>query len=81
MLDVFANAALGNEDMEPIFSDGDVGCSRVGNWYIAIEVYSDSEKDCLQENSLSRKSVLEYLRNLKSEYLNTHNYNEIVFKN
>jgi len=81
VLDVFANAALGNDDIDPIFSDEDAGYSRIGNWYIAIEVYSDSEKDCLQMNSLSREAVLEYLRTLKNEYLSTHNYNEVVFKN
>ncbi len=81
LLDVFTNAALGNDDMDPIFSDEDVGYSRVGNWYIAIEVYSDLEKDCLQMNSLSREAVLEYLRTLKKEYLSTDNYNEVVFKN
>ncbi len=54
---------------------------RKGNWYIAIEVYSDVEKDCLVENSLSRETVLKYLSALKKEYLATHNYNEVVFKN
>jgi len=54
---------------------------RNGNWYLAIEVYSDNEKDCLAENTLSREAVLKYLRALKKEYLATHNYNEVVFKN
>lgn len=81
LLDVFTNAALGNNDMDPYFSGEDTGYSRVGNWYIAIEVYSDFEKDCLQMNSLSREAVLEYLRTLKREYLSTNNYNEVVFKN
>ena len=53
---------------------------RNGNYYIALEVYSDAEKDCLAENSLSHDMVLEYLRQLKKEYLATHNYNEILFK-
>lgn len=81
VLDVFTNAALGNDEIDPIFSEEDVGYSRVGNWYIAIEVYSDLEKDCLQMNSLSREAVLEYLRTLKKEYLSTHNYDEVVFEN
>ena len=81
VLDVFTNAALGNDEMDPIFSGGDAAYSRIGNWYIAIEVYSDLEKDCLQINSLSRQAVLEYLRTLKKEYLSTHNNNEVVFKN
>lgn len=81
VLDVFTNAALGNDEMDPIFSSGDAAYSRIGNWYIAIEVYSDLEKDCLHMDSLSRQPVLEYLRILKKEYLSTHNYNEVVFKN
>ncbi|WP_281541771.1 hypothetical protein [Maribacter aestuarii] len=79
--DISLNAALDNDDMEPILSDKAEGVRRNGNWYIAIEVYSDTEKDCLTINPLSRKVVLEYLRDLKNEYLATHNYNELIFKN
>lgn len=81
ILDVFVNTALGNDEIQPIFSDEDAGISRKGHWYIAIEVYSDLEKDCLRAEALSREVVLEYLRALKNEYLSTHNYNETVFKN
>ncbi len=81
VLDVFTNAALGNDEMDSIFSGEDATFSGVNNWYIAIEVYSDFEKDCLLMDSLSREAVLEYLRILKKEYLSTHNYNEVVFKN
>jgi len=75
---VMFNALIGD------FEDADIDeptMSRNGNWYLAIEVYSDLEKDCLEINSLSREVVLKYLRALKKEYLSTHNYNEIVFKN
>jgi len=64
---------------EPLLED--MHTSRVGNWYIAIEVFSTREKDCLHENSVSKSMVLMYLRNLKEEYLSTYNYNEVVFKN
>ncbi|WP_299431053.1 hypothetical protein [uncultured Maribacter sp.] len=75
---VLFNAAIGNfEDAEI----EDPTMDRKDNWYLAIEVYSDLEKDCLEINSLSREVVLKYLRTLKKEYLSTHNYNEIVFKN
>lgn len=66
-------------DMDPVFDE--FHTSRVGNWYIAIEVFNDHEKDCLREGSVSRDVVLTYLRTLKSEYLATSNYNEVVFKN
>ena len=73
------NAALDNEGDDNNVDSEDM--SRTDNWYIAIEVYSDKEKDCLHQDSFSREPVLNYLRTLKKEYLTTHNYNETVFKN
>ncbi len=75
---ILFNAATGHfEDAEI----ADPTMARINNWYLAIEVYSDLEKDCLKTDSLSREVVLKYLRALKKEYLSTHNYNEVVFKN
>lgn len=75
---ILFNAAIGTlEDAEI----AEPTMARSDNWYLAIEVYSDLEKDCLEINSLSREVVLKYLRALKKEYLSTHNYNEVVFKN
>lgn len=73
------DAALISSDNDTIFDDSYE--TRTGNWYIAIEVFSASEEDCLHEDSQSRAIVLPYLRSLKEEYLSTHNYNEVVFKN
>lgn len=79
-LHLFVGAALGNDDpLEDYDGEGDT--VRSDNWYIALEVYSDLEQDCLADGSLSREAVLKYLRALKKEYLATHNYNETVFKN
>ena len=78
--DAILNKALNNDDMETYFSNDNNFVLRKGNWYLAIEVYSDFEKDCLSVNSPSRDVVLNYLRFLKNEYLTTHNYNEILFK-
>ena len=75
---VLFNAAIGNTEDGEI---SDPSLSRKDNWYLAIEVFSDLEKDCLDEKSLSRELVLKYLRTLKKEYLSTYNYNEVVFKN
>lgn len=66
-------------EMDPVFED--VHTSRIGNWYLAIEVFSDKEQDCLHENSSYKQKLLTYLGQLKNEYLNTGNYNEVVFKN
>lgn len=73
------DAMLQSADVSPVFEDN--YSHRRDNWYIAVEVYSDLEKDCLAPESLSREAVLKYLRNLKFEYLTTTNYNETVFKN
>lgn len=71
------SAALNSEDDNDAVPEE----IRKDNYYLAIEVYNDIEKDCLDDNSLSREVVLKYLRTLKEEYLSTHNYNEVVFKN
>lgn len=76
---IFIDAILDDAGIGPIFEES-YG-NRKGHWYIAIEVYSDTENDCLKTTALSREAVLKYLRALKKEYLTTHNYNETVFSN
>ena len=80
LFNVVLNEALGNEDTDTEYIEAEE-IYRRENWYIAIEVYSDTEEDVLHEKSLFRTPVLQYLRLLKKEYLSTNNYNEIVFKN
>lgn len=79
LLPIFVDVALLASDIDPVLENS--YSSRKGNWYLAMEVYNDSESDCLEETSLSREIVLKYLRTLKKEYLATHNYNENAFKN
>jgi len=79
LIPLVADAALIYADADPAFEDSYT--NRKGNWFIGLEVYSDLEKDCLVEGSLSKEAVLKYLRALKKEYLDTHNYNETLFKN
>lgn len=81
IFDIGANAALGNEDFETYTATEDTSIIRADSWYIGIEVFNATEKDCLHEDSVSREVVLPYLRALKEEYLSTQNYNEVVFKN
>lgn len=70
---------LQSADIDPIM-DGAYE-TRKGNWYVAIEVYSDNEQDSLHENSTSLSNISKFLRLLKNEYLASHNYNEVLFKN
>ena len=79
ILPILADVVIASTGNAPMLVDS-YG-SRKGNRYLAIEVYSDIEADCLEETSLSREAVLKYLRALKTEYLATNNYNETVFKN
>ena len=46
--------------------------------YIAIEVYSKTDDDCLKEGSPSKETIIQYLNNLKKEYLNGENWNREV---
>ena len=80
-MDVSLNAALGNDDFEVYTATSENTISRKGNYYIAIEVYDDAGKDCLEATYLNNEQVLNYLRSLKERYLATENYHEIVFKN
>ena len=79
LTNAIANKLIKSEDEEKYFNGQEVIRKEI--WYIAMEVYSDTEKDCLNANSLSREVVLKYLSTLKKEYLATHNYNEVIFKN
>lgn len=79
LFNVAVSKALNLEENEEFVPADEM--TRKDQWYIAIEVYSDLEKDCLHQDSFSKQSVLTYLRNLKKEYLTTHNYNETLFRN
>ncbi|QLG45269.1 hypothetical protein [Costertonia aggregata] len=81
LFDIAYNAALVVGGFEPIFADDDEDAVINEHWYITIEVYNDTEKDCLSMDSLSREAVLKYLHALKNEYTSTYNHNEVVFKN
>lgn len=78
LLPIAADVALLRTDFDPAMEH--LYQTRKGNWYIAIEVYSDNENDCLDQRYPSNEAVTEFLHLLKNEYLSTHNYNEILFK-
>lgn len=74
---MFVDAIFESAGLGPVVNEY---ATRKDHWYIAMEVYSDTENDCLRSTSLSREAVLKYLSTLKKEYLTTHNNNETVFK-
>ncbi len=54
--------------------------SRSGAWYIALTVSDDHFNDNLKENDPNRKQIIQYLDNLRNEYLTTANYMEVYLK-
>ena len=53
--------------------------SRKGHWYILITVYDEKVSNCLLNKHSKRQDILQYLKSLKKEYLDTHNYEELLF--
>lgn len=52
---------------------------RKGHWYILITVYDEDIKNCLLDKHPMKSEITKYLKNLKQEYLTTHNYEELSF--
>ena len=52
--------------------------SRTGHWYIIITVYDDNIKNCLKDKHPLKAKTIQYLKELKQEYLTTQNYEELV---
>lgn len=53
--------------------------SRKGHWYLLITIYDKDLKNCLVKSYPERQKILNYLIDLKKEYLKTSNYNEVLF--
>ncbi len=58
----------------------DAYTSRKGHWYILITVRDKALKNCLLDKHPKKELIKDYLVSLKKEYLETHNYQEILFK-
>ncbi len=54
--------------------------SRTGQWYIVITVADNDGENPLIPNHKEREIVINYLENLRKEYLNTSNYYDALFK-
>lgn len=59
---------------EPSFN-GEVEIDRIGSWYLALTVSNFNKDDCLDPSYEFRPELINYLQNLKTEYLamNTQN--------
>lgn len=63
---------------DPLFEDNYV--SRQGHWYLILTVYDENIENCLVDDHPMKSSILQYLKDLKQEYLTTHNYEELLFE-
>jgi hypothetical protein len=50
-------------------SSGEIEIVRTGHWYIVMTVFDSNMVDCLEPNYINRTEVINYMENLKMEYL------------
>ncbi len=58
----------------------EVHTSRSEYWYIILTVEDSDMKDALNPEYYDQKQVVDYLSQLRQEYLKTHHYSELAFK-
>ncbi len=78
LVPVLVDAKRESNGNEAILTD--LHTSRKGKWYIVLTVTDSDINDSLAPNYIAQKEVIEYLRALKTEYLTTHNYVEVLLK-
>lgn len=79
LIPILIDACLTEEGFDPVLEDMEF--SRIGNWYLLLTVSNSNTEDCLHPDHRSRKKIVQYLRGLRIEYLNTHQYIDTFFKN
>ncbi|WP_164076245.1 hypothetical protein [Flavimarina sp. Hel_I_48] len=52
--------------------------SRSGNWYFAITITDEQVVDALNPDYKKKDEIVDYLKQLKEEYLRTYNYNNLL---
>lgn len=53
--------------------------NRTGHWYIIITINDEMLKNCLIDKHPLKEKTIQYLRDLKQEYLTTTNYEALLF--
>ncbi len=77
LLPMFIDAAI-SDNSDPIFED--LYASRKGHWYLVLTARDAKMEDSLHPEYKDRDLVIKHLRDLRIEYLNTHNYLETALK-
>ncbi len=52
--------------------------TRTGHWYIILTIYDKDIKNCLVDKHPLKEKTIQYLKDLKQEYLTTQNYEELL---
>ena len=52
--------------------------SRTGHWYILLTVYDEAITNCLKVKHPMKAKTIQYLKNLKQEYMSTQNYEALL---
>ena len=72
LVPIAADASLQAKDMDPVFENSYT--SRKGQWYIILMVTNNDGEDSLNPKFKDHSKVVNYLIDLKKEYLTTHEY-------
>jgi len=78
IIPVMIDASLVSKGHDPMFEGAQF--SRIGIWYLVLTVSNANMDDCLNPDHKSQKKAIKYLRDLRMEYLNTHNYLEVLLR-
>ena len=62
----------------PILEDAHI--SRKGHWYLVLTIIDTEGNDCLKPSYKDRSALVNYLKELKKEYLTTVNYYDALLK-
>lgn len=69
---IIADAKLEDSNLDPVFESAYT--SRKGHWYLILLVTNTNGEDSLNPKYKDRQKVISYLKDLKKEYLTTHDY-------
>ena len=78
LIPIIIDAELESKGNSPLLED--IHFSRIGNWYLVLTVFDSEIEDCLRPEYESREKVLKYLKELKEEYLTTHEYIQALWR-
>lgn len=78
LIPILIDVGLESNGYDPLLADAEF--SRIGNWYLVLTVTDSDFNDCLKPSYKFQKEIIKYLRSLRIEYLNTHEYVQVLLK-